>query len=70
MKRSFLLNSAKAQEVGGIPASYDDERQVNVVQRDGGLVPIVNENWFAQTMSKTMQAPGDDDPDPDDMACY
>lgn len=69
-KRSYLLETARTFEMEEISSVYDDVQHINILARDGQAVPLVNDEGFGRTESKTMQAPGDDDPDPEDMACY
>ena len=40
------------------------------VMVDEKMVPLVQVSPSPVTGSKTMQAPGDDDPDPQDERCY
>jgi hypothetical protein len=49
---------------------YDNERQINVVLIDGKKHPLISFEMGLGTQSKTKAAPGDDDPDPEDMRCY
>ena len=69
-KQSFLLSRARRFELQGIQDSYDAEQQVNVVSRSGQTCPLVCVDDFGRTGSKTFAAPGDDDPDPEDLGCY
>jgi hypothetical protein len=69
-KRSYLLESAKSFEMEDVSSAYDEAQQMNMVSRGSDRVPLVGEDWFVRTGSKTMQAPGDDDPDPEDEGCY
>ena len=69
-KRSYLLEGARTIEMASIASAYSVAEQLNVAQQDGEVHPVVTLNWFASTGSKTMQAPGDDDPDPEDEGCY
>ena len=50
--------------------SYDENAQINVEYIDGQRKPLVLNSSIAYTASKTMAAPGDDDPDPEDERCY
>ncbi len=56
--------------MASIASAYSAPEQLNVVQQDGATRPVVTLDWFASTGSKTAQAPGDDDPDPEDEGCY
>ena len=69
-KRSYLLEGAKTVEMTSIASAYCATEQLNIAQQGGVTRPVVTLDWFASTTSKTMQAPGDDDPDPEDEGCY
>lgn len=69
-RRSFLLSKAHSLPLQNIKGSYDEELQVNVVARQNQIHPLVSEDKFGYTCSKTESAPGDDDPDPEDEGCY
>ncbi|MEJ2344288.1 MAG: hypothetical protein P8090_02580 [Gammaproteobacteria bacterium] len=69
-KRSYLLAAARSYVKADVSSAYDEAQQINMVSRGSCRVPLVGEEWFMRTASKTMQAPGDDDPDPEDEGCY
>lgn len=69
-KRAFLLSKAHRFDLENVQDSYDERQQLNVVEQSGEMRPVVCGGEFGQTMSKTYAAPGDDDPDPEDLACY
>lgn len=69
-KRSYLLEGARTFEMTSISSAYCVTEQLNIAQQDGETRPVVTLDWFASTGSKTMQAPSDDDPDPEDEGCY
>ena len=69
-KPSFLLAYARSTELRNTQEFYDEEQQLNVIFRSGEINPLVSKKSFGWTESKTMQAPGDDDPDPEDEGCY
>ena len=69
-KRAYLLAAAQTFEMDDISSTYDSAQQLNLVSRDGHTVPLATDDGFGRTESKTMQAPGDDDPDPEDEGCY
>ncbi len=56
--------------MASIASDYSVAEQLNIAQQDGEARPVVTLDWFASTGSKTAQAPGDDDPDPEDEGCY
>lgn len=69
-KRSYLLAGARTIEMASIASAYSIADQLNIARQDGEPRPVVTMDWFASTGSKTAQAPGDDDPDPEDEGCY
>ena len=69
-KRSFLLWNARTFPLKERLQHYDERQQLSVVPVRGTLVPIAALERAAHTTSKTEQAPGDDDPDPDAIECY
>lgn len=69
-KRSYLLEGAKTIEMEHISSAYNALQQMNFALENGEERPVVMMEWFATTGSKTAQAPGDDDPDPEDEGCY
>lgn len=71
MQESFLLSNSKIfdkSQFGAIEYSYDDSKDMNIVIENGVSRLAVQSQKFAPTQSKTMAAPGDDDPDHD--RCY
>ena len=69
-RRVFLLSKAHSLPLRSIKSYYDEELQINVVTRQNQIHPLVSEDKFGYTSSKTESAPGDDDPDPEDEGCY
>lgn len=69
-KRAYLLVTAKQYELEDVAAHYDEDQQINIVTQDGMRSPLVSKESSARTESKTLAAPGDDDPDPEDEGCY
>lgn len=69
-KRAFLMNSAQKFELQDVHPGYDEKEQMSMTVCGDKRIPLVLQEAFGQTESKTMQAPGDDDPDPEDEGCY
>ena len=69
-KPTFLLHNARTFPLVEGAQRYDETREISVVSVGGTLVPLVAVEQAARTQSKTEQAPGDDDPDPDAIECY
>lgn len=69
-KRAYLLTEAQHFQMDDISSAYDPVQHLNVVSRNGHSAPLATDDDFGRTESKTMQAPGDDDPDPEDEGCY
>lgn len=70
-KRAFLMAGARSiPDLLELESSYDETEQVNVEHIAGLLKPVALNPSVTQTGSKTMSAPGDDDPDPEDERCY
>lgn len=71
MQESYLLSTAKIfdkSRLSTIDYSYDRSKELNMVQESGVMVIAVNSQNLSPTQSKTMAAPGDDDPDHE--RCY
>lgn len=68
-RRSFLLQNARSFPWKQTQGHYDDEKQMTRLWLWNRLVPLAALET-AYTGSKTEQAPGDDDPDPDGIECY
>ncbi len=68
--RSYLMSRAKELAPVSTEATYDEKRQLNVLGVASGSVPLILADVCPPTHSKTMAAPGDDDPDEDDERCY
>ncbi len=71
MQASFLLSNSKVfnkSMVSDIGYSYDDLKDINMVIENGVSKIAVQSQSFSPTQSKTMAAPGDDDPDHE--RCY
>lgn len=69
-KRAFLLSKAHCLPLQSLGDYYDEIQQLNVAMRRGHAEPLVSEDGFGYTASKTLHAPSDDDPDPEDEGCY
>lgn len=69
-KPTFLLAHASSIDFQNVQDYYDEQQQLTVISRAGETYPLVAEDEFGWTESKTMRAPGDDDPDPEDEGCY
>lgn len=69
-KRAFLMNAAQKYELQDVRPCYDEKEQMSMAACADERVPLVSQEAFGQTESKTLQAPGDDDPDPEDEGCY
>lgn len=69
-KRAFLLAKAKVFEMQELNSCYDEKEQLNLQISGGQSLPLVMDEGFARTESKTFQAPSDDDPDPEAEGCY
>lgn len=70
-KQNFLLS--QAEDVSIIYQEswvYDNDLHLNTIKNANGTVTPVCSNLAMITGSKTMAAPGDDDPDPDAESCY
>ena len=68
-KRPFLMTRSILVDRPGSDWLYDDSEQLSVQQTPLGPRPVALTE-SARTSSKTMQEPGDDDPDPDAEQCY
>lgn len=69
-KRVYLLSKARVFALENVVGRYDHEQQLNIYAGSAAGIPLVTLEGNSQTESKTMQAPGDDDPDPEDEGCY
>ena len=70
-KRVYLMANARAvPDLVDLQYCYDETEQINVEHVAGKIKPMTFNASIAQTGSKTMSAPGDDDPDPEDEGCY
>ena len=63
MHKSILNAKRHSLRMEPLPSVYDPERQINIVYVDGRAEPAVDQAGYLPTNSKTMAAPGDDDPD-------
>jgi len=68
-KPVFLLANAVGIPFSGLKGSYDPVRQLTILE-DGSAQPLVMAGGRSLTHSKTMRAPGDDDPDARRAECY
>jgi hypothetical protein len=69
-KRIFLLDGAHTLELKESVGCYDYGHDMNIKFEENKAVPVVSLDMAPPTESKTMAAPGDDDPDPSDERCY
>ena len=63
MHKSILTAKRRSLHMEPLPTVYDPERQINNVYIDGRPQAAVDQPSYLLTNSKTMSAPGDDDPD-------
>jgi hypothetical protein len=71
LNRSFLLSrSVSLLPEGGMGCSYDKQLDVNCYSVNGKNIPLVLLSGNLTTQSKTLSAPGDDDPDREAEICY
>lgn len=71
MQACFLLSNSKVfdkSKLNIMEYSYDDSKDINMVIENGVSRIAVQSQNFSPTQSKTMAAPGDDDPDHE--RCY
>ena len=68
-KRPFLMTRSTLLERSIGDWRYEQVQQLNVQETIEGPRPVALTE-SATTSSKTMQEPGDDDPDPDSERCY
>lgn len=71
MQQTFLLSKAKIfkmSEMEKADYTYDYNCELNMTEENGVTTIAVSSQRFSPTQSKTMAAPGDDDPD--DERCY
>jgi hypothetical protein len=68
-KPVFLVSKAIIIEPKDPDGYYDSELQLNTVSKTD-KTPLVLSGEPKPTHSKTMQRPGDDDPDPGQRRCY
>ena len=69
-KRVFLLQYAVSLPAKEPIGEYDSARSLNISVQSGKRIPVVSLVGAPPTFSKTMQRPGDDDPDPGQEQCY
>ncbi|NOZ22872.1 MAG: hypothetical protein GXP25_17480 [Planctomycetes bacterium] len=69
-ERPYLLTRALRLPMTEREMEYDTVTGLNMIQVNGSAAPAVTNLPPQETSSKTMAAPGDDDPDPDDEDCY
>jgi hypothetical protein len=71
MKKScFLLRNSMQLPLEEPLGEYDLTESLNVVTKDGRQIPLVTIAGAPPTHSKTLQAPGDDDPETAQELCY
>ncbi len=68
-KRTFLIANAVKIGLKEPQGIYNKDLQINVLSISSST-PLVLAGGDIQTHSKTMAAPGDDDPDPERNSCY
>jgi len=70
VKRKPVLLFSGAREIPLVfgESRYDEDQRLTM--SEDGVTPLVSTSPSPATESKTMQAPGDDDPDPQDERCY
>mgnify|MGYP006182300849 CR=1 FL=1 len=66
--RCFLLSDSISVQSIGLESEYCFKRNMSIEK--GSEIPVVLNVNHMMTASKTMCAPGDDDPDPESEACY
>ena len=66
-KQAYLMSKARVVPFVALPSAYDEKEQLNVCT-DGGAVVL--REALVRTESKTLSAPGDDDPDAEAEGCY
>lgn len=64
----YILEESPHLVLSSQKSHYDPVRQINMVTIDSIECPIALVDRYPPTQSKTMAAPGDDDPD--DERCY
>ena len=70
-KRAYLMANARhIPYLAELRDCYDELEQINVEHIAGLRRPLVLNTSITHTASKTMSAPGDDDPDPEDERSY
>lgn len=70
-KRAFLLAKARqVVEMQDLRSHYDESQQLSVREVGRASLPLVMDDNFGYTESKTFRAPSDDDPDPEAEGCY
>ena len=69
MKRPFLMTRSILLDRASGDWLYDESKQLSIQQTTLGPRPVALTE-LAKTSSKTMQEPGDDDPDVDAERCY
>ena len=68
-KPVFLVRKATPVKLVDVEGHYDPDQRLNVLS-GADSTPLVVSDKAPPTHSKTKQAPGDDDPDPDITRCY
>ena len=66
-KHAFLMSKSRTVPLVALPSAYDEKEQLNLCN-DGGAVVL--REALVRTESKTLSAPGDDDPDAEAEGCY
>lgn len=71
MKKSFLLSMSESLLVeSGSGSYYDKIMDINYSCENNIYIPAVTLGGSLITQSKTLAAPGDDDPDSEAEGCY
>lgn len=68
-KHTFLIANAIKIDLKEPQGIFNNDLQINVLSLNNET-PLILAGGGTQTHSKTMSAPGDDDPDPERNSCY
>ena len=69
-KRAFLLHNSMQLPLKEPLGEYKPAESLNVIMHDGVQIPLVAMAGAPPTHSKTLAAPGDDDPESGQESCY
>lgn len=70
LKNSFLLSKSLTLEILSVNSHYDHKRGINISRVGDKYIPTASVESNLSTQSKTLSAPGDDDPDVEAEHCY